>query len=204
VCRRLIKFEFDFFYIFLDNYCSKSKEMSESSATIATNFALVSPPGSPEKLITKPGSNQTTDPVHDHLTSELSPCSLPGATHFDHDQRPNNNNVKLIDIRGQTDRSNTADQLSDQILTALSTKSVAFPYSSSRHTSNPSQETLLLRSIPTLVLYDDAGLDIFDQITYIPEYYPTMAEIAILDGNGHDIIQNCVKDRGVLIELGVG
>ncbi|KAJ2742094.1 hypothetical protein GGI20_004723, partial [Coemansia sp. BCRC 34301] len=33
------------------------------------------------------------------------------------------------------------------------------------------------RSLPTLLLYDNAGLDLFDRITYLPEYYLTDCEI---------------------------
>lgn len=38
-----------------------------------------------------------------------------------------------------------------------------------------STDTLLLRSVPTILLYDDAGLELFDQITYLEEYYLTNA-----------------------------
>jgi hypothetical protein len=113
--------------------------------------------------------------------------------------------VNIIDIRGfSATNSNTNDQLSDQIIKALSRKTVPFSPSSSRHTSTPSKETILLRSIPTLVLYDDTGLDIFDQITYIPEYYLTDAEIQIFETWGDEMMDVCVKDGGILIELGVG
>ena len=39
---------------------------------------------------------------------------------------------------------------------------------------------VLLKSLPTELLYDDAGLQLFDQITYLPEYYLTAAEADIL------------------------
>ena len=65
-------------------------------------------------------------------------------------------------------------------------------------------ETILLRSLPTMLLYDDHGLDIFDKITYDKDYYLTKAEIDILLNNSRGIVRDYVKDGAVLIELGAG
>ncbi|KAJ3026765.1 UNVERIFIED_CONTAM: hypothetical protein HDU68_005111 [Siphonaria sp. JEL0065] len=65
-------------------------------------------------------------------------------------------------------------------------------------------KTIQIRSIPTLVLYDDRGLEIYDKITYVEEYYLTNAEMQIFMDQGEEIIHQCVGDGGVLIELGVG
>jgi uncharacterized SAM-dependent methyltransferase len=35
------------------------------------------------------------------------------------------------------------------------------------------------KQLPTLLLYDEAGLRLFEQITYLPEYYLTNAEIEV-------------------------
>ncbi|KAI9341189.1 histidine-specific methyltransferase [Obelidium mucronatum] len=70
--------------------------------------------------------------------------------------------------------------------------------------SNYGKETVAIRSIPTLVLYDDRGLDIYDKITYVEEYYLTNAEMQIFMDQGDEIMETCVGDGGVLIELGVG
>ncbi|KAL1919392.1 uncharacterized protein VTP21DRAFT_2085 [Calcarisporiella thermophila] len=59
------------------------------------------------------------------------------------------------------------------------------------------------KTIPTLVLYDDRGLQLFDEITYLEEYYLTNAEINVLE-NYVDEIQQYVKDGSALIELGAG
>lgn len=36
------------------------------------------------------------------------------------------------------------------------------------------------RTLPTLLLYDELGLKLFEDITYLDEYYPTNAEIEVL------------------------
>jgi uncharacterized SAM-dependent methyltransferase len=61
----------------------------------------------------------------------------------------------------------------------------------------------LVRSIPTLVLYDDTGLALFDQITYLEEYYPTNAEIDIFVRYAKALVQR-IPTGAVLIELGAG
>ena len=37
------------------------------------------------------------------------------------------------------------------------------------------------KSLPCQYFYDAAGSDLFEQITVLPEYYPTRTEIAILE-----------------------
>src|SRR3954469_6546539 len=51
-------------------------------------------------------------------------------------------------------------------------------------------------------LYDDRGCDLFDQITRLPEYYPTRAERAILRARSLDIAECSGADT--LVELGAG
>ena len=58
------------------------------------------------------------------------------------------------------------------------------------------------RSLPPKWLYDDQGSELFDQITRLPEYYPTEAERAILREHAADIVAAC--DATTLIELGSG
>lgn len=59
------------------------------------------------------------------------------------------------------------------------------------------------KSIPTLVLYDSRGLQLFDQITYLEEYYLTNAEIDILQNKINEIV-SYIKDGSAVIELGAG
>ena len=51
-------------------------------------------------------------------------------------------------------------------------------------------------------LYDDHGCDLFDQITRLPEYYPTRAERSILQARSREIAQLTGADT--LVELGSG
>jgi hypothetical protein len=59
------------------------------------------------------------------------------------------------------------------------------------------------KSIPTMVLYDDHGLQLFDQITYLKEYYLTQEEIEILERDADKIVDH-IPDNSVVVELGAG
>lgn len=58
------------------------------------------------------------------------------------------------------------------------------------------------RSLPSKYFYDARGSALFDEITELPEYYPTRTEIEILRACGGDIAE---RTRAVdLVELGSG
>ncbi|KAI8987005.1 hypothetical protein BDB01DRAFT_719898 [Pilobolus umbonatus] len=60
------------------------------------------------------------------------------------------------------------------------------------------------KSIPTYVLYDKHGLQLFDEITYLDdEYYLTSAETDILMRKSDEFVSR-MKDNSVLFELGAG
>ncbi|KAJ1668262.1 hypothetical protein IW140_000434 [Coemansia sp. RSA 1813] len=59
------------------------------------------------------------------------------------------------------------------------------------------------RRLPTVLLYDDEGLELFDRITYVPEYYLTTSEIDILETKIQEIVAEIPNDSDV-IELGCG
>ncbi|KAJ1664739.1 hypothetical protein IW140_002987 [Coemansia sp. RSA 1813] len=59
------------------------------------------------------------------------------------------------------------------------------------------------RTLPTILLYDDLGLELFDRITYLPEYYLTTSEIDILETKIQEIVAEIPNDSDV-IELGCG
>ncbi|KAF8928412.1 hypothetical protein BGZ47_001651 [Haplosporangium gracile] len=59
------------------------------------------------------------------------------------------------------------------------------------------------KTIPTMVLYDDYGLQLFDQITYLQEYYLTQEEIEILERDADKIVDQ-IPDNSVVVELGAG
>jgi L-histidine N-alpha-methyltransferase len=58
------------------------------------------------------------------------------------------------------------------------------------------------KSLPPKWFYDAKGSDLFDQITRLPEYYPTRAEAAILRARAADIAAESGADT--LVELGSG
>lgn len=59
------------------------------------------------------------------------------------------------------------------------------------------------KSIPSLYFYDQRGSELFDEITGLPEYYPTRTEISILQAHGADMAR--ALGPGVrLVELGSG
>jgi L-histidine N-alpha-methyltransferase len=58
------------------------------------------------------------------------------------------------------------------------------------------------KSLPPVYFYDDRGSRLFDDITRLPEYYPTRCERAILDAHAKDIATSTETD--VLVELGAG
>lgn len=62
--------------------------------------------------------------------------------------------------------------------------------------SNPKQ-------LPAKYFYDAAGSALFEQITALPEYYPTRAELSILDIHGAAIAASLPR-RASLVEFGSG
>ncbi len=62
------------------------------------------------------------------------------------------------------------------------------------------------RSLPTWLLYDDAGCALYEQITTLPEYYLTRAETAVLAAHADAIVALATDDGGgiALAEIGAG
>jgi L-histidine N-alpha-methyltransferase len=58
------------------------------------------------------------------------------------------------------------------------------------------------KEIPPKHFYDTEGSRLFDEITRLPEYYPTRAERAILSARSADIVR--ATGAGELVELGSG
>ncbi|OOF91620.1 hypothetical protein ASPCADRAFT_210972 [Aspergillus carbonarius ITEM 5010] len=59
------------------------------------------------------------------------------------------------------------------------------------------------RSMPTMLLYDAQGLKLFEDITYLEEYYLTNAEIEVLKTHAKRIVER-IPDNAQLLELGSG
>ncbi len=58
------------------------------------------------------------------------------------------------------------------------------------------------KSIPPVWFYDELGSQLFEQITALPEYYPTRAERALLEAHSPAIAELSKADT--LVELGAG
>lgn len=59
------------------------------------------------------------------------------------------------------------------------------------------------KTLPTLLLYDEKGLKLFEDITYLDEYYLTNAEIEVLTKYAVEIAQH-IQDGSLIVELGSG
>lgn len=59
------------------------------------------------------------------------------------------------------------------------------------------------KAIPARWLYDDAGSQLFEDITQLPEYYPTRAETEILTANGQEFAQ-WIGNKRAVVEFGSG
>ncbi len=57
--------------------------------------------------------------------------------------------------------------------------------------------------VPARYFYDRVGSDLFEAITALPEYYPTLTEIALLRDHGSDIAAQVGSGR-VVVEFGSG
>jgi L-histidine N-alpha-methyltransferase len=58
------------------------------------------------------------------------------------------------------------------------------------------------KALPPRWFYDERGSALFDEITRLPEYYPTRAERAVLEGHAEEIA--AITGADVLVELGSG
>src|SRR3981081_4863430 len=63
--------------------------------------------------------------------------------------------------------------------------------------------TLQPRRLSPKYFYDVAGSELFEQITLLPEYYPTRTELGILRNRGSEIC-SIVGEGAALVEFGAG
>src|SRR5947199_2130563 len=59
------------------------------------------------------------------------------------------------------------------------------------------------KRLPPKYFYDAAGSELFEQITRLPEYYPTRTELGILRQRGTEIC-SIVGEGAALVEFGAG
>lgn len=90
-------------------------------------------------------------------------------------------NTEIVDIRG----SNLDNSLAREIYRGLDAARGAE------------------KSLPTLLLYNTEGLRLFEEITYLDEYYLTGAEIEVLETHAARIVKQ-VPENAQLVELGSG
>ena len=57
--------------------------------------------------------------------------------------------------------------------------------------------------VPARFFYDRRGSELFEEITRLPEYYPTRTEVGLLEAHGPDIARLAGKGR-VVVEFGSG
>ncbi|KAG6332857.1 hypothetical protein ID866_6233 [Astraeus odoratus] len=95
--------------------------------------------------------------------------------------------VPIIDIRS-TSQSATVAALEDGIRAGV-LEGLSRPYNE--------------KVLPGLLLYNEEGLRLFEQITYQPDYYLTGLEIDILSKHAPQIA-NAIPDGAILLELGAG
>jgi len=59
------------------------------------------------------------------------------------------------------------------------------------------------KTLPCRFFYDARGSELFEEITRLPEYYPTRTEAAIIEAHAAEMADG-VPDGGVLVEFGSG
>lgn len=59
------------------------------------------------------------------------------------------------------------------------------------------------KTLPTLLLYDNKGLKLFEEITYLEQYYLTGQEIYVLEKYAEQIAER-IPSGAMVVELGSG
>lgn len=59
------------------------------------------------------------------------------------------------------------------------------------------------KTLPCRFFYDARGSELFEEITRLPEYYPTRTETEILNAHAAEMVE-AIPDNGVLVEFGSG
>jgi uncharacterized SAM-dependent methyltransferase len=91
----------------------------------------------------------------------------------------------IIDVRLNNKASNGEVNIRDEVVKGL---------------SRPAGQKIL----PQILLYDEEGLRIFDEITTgVDDYYIFPGEETLLKRHAQDIVQG-MQDEGVVLELGAG
>jgi uncharacterized SAM-dependent methyltransferase len=94
--------------------------------------------------------------------------------------KPSEGGLEIIDIR----REEIEVSLKDEIISGLKKKEGE-------------------KSLPTLLLYDETGLKLFEEITHSEDYYLTNSEIEILEKYAERMADRIANDS-IVVELGSG
>ena len=117
----------------------------------------------------------------------LAPVVPLVSAHLGGKSDPSPEGVPIIDIRSIS-HSTTGAALEDGIRASV-LSGLSQPYNE--------------KVLPGLLLYNEEGLRLFEQITYQPGYYLTGLEIDILSKYATEIA-NAIPDGTLLLELGAG
>ncbi|KAG1729326.1 histidine-specific methyltransferase [Suillus paluster] len=118
--------------------------------------------------------SQTHHPTSDPLTFKSSLWKSQG-------------DIPIIDIRSKS--TSTGSDGFDVAIRQAVTIGLAQPYNE--------------KELPILLLYDETGLRLFEEITYQPDYYITQLEFDILTKYAADITES-IPDGALFVELGAG
>jgi len=89
--------------------------------------------------------------------------------------------ASILDIRCREVRLNLRDDIKIQLRPALGGE----------------------KRLPTMLLYDERGLKLFEEITFLDEYYLTNAEIEVLERYADQIAER-IPHGAQVVELGSG
>ena len=100
-----------------------------------------------------------------------------------------------LDINGQTSTSTPAGGRLTTLLTAEDLRQSLAEDARTGLSASP-------KWLPPKYFYDQRGSELFEEITRLPEYYPTRTERALLTEHAREIAE--ASDAEVLLELGSG
>ncbi|KAF1990762.1 hypothetical protein K402DRAFT_324449 [Aulographum hederae CBS 113979] len=110
------------------------------------------------------------------------PANGSATAHIKSKQAPSTNaSSNIIDIRSDTNEISIRNEISEGLRAKEGTQ----------------------KTLPTLLLYDEAGLKLFEKITYLDEYYLTNAEIEVLETYA-DRMAERIQPNSIVVELGSG
>lgn len=176
-----------------DSYPSPPQCVSANSATTASDVDVV-----PLDLVLEnpEAASDSTDSDNSDDATDVTSLTDETYLHNEHHHRDSTSS-------SNSGSSNNMDQESVETATEEPPSSGGFDLPKMILSSLKPEVEGAPKTIPTMVLYDDYGLQLFDQITYLQEYYLTQEEIEILERDADKIVDH-IPDNSVVVELGAG